>query len=275
MKRLVLLLCTVLVLGGCSVQFLYNRLNWLIPWYLEDYIEFTSDQRALLEDRVQAQLDWHRLTQLPQYADWLDTLRADMRDGLTAAELQSHSEQLRQHLRRLLTRLAPDGATLLATATDAQLADLFAALEEKNREYQAEHVDLTERARREDYVADMHKQLERWLGEVTPVQAQAVAAWSQAVEPTGPETLAYRRHWQASLRQALTEQREPVVLVALLERPEQTQPTALQAKRARNQERLLKLLLTIDSSLTSGQRRYLDKQLADLASDFMTLASAN
>ena len=44
-KRTVACLLLTLLLGGCSTTFTYNQLDWLIPWYVDDYVDLSRDQK--------------------------------------------------------------------------------------------------------------------------------------------------------------------------------------------------------------------------------------
>lgn len=54
--RLALALVTILVLSGCGVRFFYSQLDWLVPWYLRDYVTLDDSQRALLDRRLTLRL---------------------------------------------------------------------------------------------------------------------------------------------------------------------------------------------------------------------------
>jgi len=58
----------VAILSGCSAtQFIYNRVDILIRWYLDDYVSLDRDQQARFTTRLDALLEWHRLEELPVY----------------------------------------------------------------------------------------------------------------------------------------------------------------------------------------------------------------
>ena len=78
MKKHILFLCLLLGLANCSAKLIYYHLDWLIPWYVDDYISLDSDQRTMLENRLIQQLEWHCRTQLPDYAVSLRKLGNDL-----------------------------------------------------------------------------------------------------------------------------------------------------------------------------------------------------
>ena len=54
LARLFLLSLFVLTLTSCSSTFLYNQLDWLIPWYLDDYVDLTRAQKKQRRDSLAA-----------------------------------------------------------------------------------------------------------------------------------------------------------------------------------------------------------------------------
>ena len=47
-KRTAIFLIAV-VIAGCGPRLVYPHLDWLIPWYVSDYISLDSDQKNMLE----------------------------------------------------------------------------------------------------------------------------------------------------------------------------------------------------------------------------------
>ena len=53
-----ILLCSLLLLGACSgSNFVYNQLDFILPWYVDDYAELNTKQDAYLEEGVAADPD--------------------------------------------------------------------------------------------------------------------------------------------------------------------------------------------------------------------------
>ena len=43
-RRAVAILVLVGMTSGCAVKLVYNQLDWLIPWYLSDYLDMNGEQ---------------------------------------------------------------------------------------------------------------------------------------------------------------------------------------------------------------------------------------
>ena len=52
MKNRAAILLLAIVLAGCGPWLVYPHLDWLIPWYVSDYISLDSDQKNMLEKRL-------------------------------------------------------------------------------------------------------------------------------------------------------------------------------------------------------------------------------
>ncbi len=48
-----LLVMLLLTLVGCSsTTFIYNRLDFILPWYLDDYVDLNNEQDAFLDEQL-------------------------------------------------------------------------------------------------------------------------------------------------------------------------------------------------------------------------------
>lgn len=279
LPRLIFIVALLLALCACGVRFTYNQLDTIIPWYLDDYMEFSGEQQDLLESRLAQQLQWHRSTQLPTYAKSLRRIEHDLANSFNRRHLYQHRDQIKQYWQTLTRRITPDLVVILNSASDQQIEELFANLEEKNQEFQEEYVDLSERDWREKRVEQMRKHLKRWLGEVSTPQKRLIRDWSERLKWTSATTLEYRRQWQQRLRQALKHRHEDEKLTQALQTllidPEQIQPTALREMREYNTEIFFDLVLQLHEQLSSSQQVFLSNRIMSLADDFETLASTD
>ena len=138
MKKFIFTICLLLVVSGCGPGLIYPHLDWLIPFYVDDYISLNREQSSLLEKRLLQVLNWHCRTQLPVYAQSLRELAKDLdnpRQPVSYQKLEYYSSQFMTHWRKLSKKIGPEMAGILATASDEQIAELFRNLEKRKNEY--------------------------------------------------------------------------------------------------------------------------------------------
>ena len=114
------LFALALLLSGCSVKFIYNQLDWVIPWYLDDYVTFNPAQELLLDQRLDQLLAWHRTDQLPQYANFLEQLAADSQNGLDQLKINTAYQQVQLFANQLIDAASPALVELLSEIDEQQ-----------------------------------------------------------------------------------------------------------------------------------------------------------
>jgi hypothetical protein len=237
MKNRALILLLAIVLAGCGPRLVYSHLDWLIPWYVSDYISLDSDQKNMLEKRVLKLLDWHCRTQLPAYATTLRALGRDLANisqPVDAATFQVYSTRLMALWKELLQQIGPDITAILATATDAQIDELFDNLDKQNQKFSSQLVPIA---------GD-------WIQNREIVQAEA-------------RRLLAHRHNNAGFRSAMQE---------LIVNPESMRTAEYQRKIGINTAVTINLLFQLNQLLTEKQRSYLLDRIESLAADFDTLS---
>jgi len=268
------------VLVACSgVKLAYNQLDWYVPHYVEGYVDLDGAQNRMLKDYTAQLLNWHCGTQLARYAGSLRDMNRDFQNGhVTQARLAAHYHQVFEYWQAIKSEAAPHVAALLATATNAQIEELFASFDRENRKFKAEFVERPEADRRKAAAKTMRENLERWIGDLTPTQREALAAWSANIVLNAPDRLAFRQRWQAALRGALDHRddarRFTATVQTLVAHPERYWDESYASKNERLREQILELLVTIGATLTPPQREHLARRTDRWVADFEQLACA-
>lgn len=277
--RLLLVLCATLLLAGCGVRFAYSQLDWLVPWYLRDYVSFNVGQRSLLDQRLAARLDWHCRTHVPEYVGALREARSLLqRERVAASDLAPFLWQGEAWWDALRTELVDDAAVLLAGLSDEQVAELATAFARRDREARKEFLDGDDETRRAAQIARMEKRLRGWFGRLSPEQRSLVAAWSDALQPTTAQWLDNRRQWQQGVLEALAVRQDAAQFasrMATLRAPlDAGAPAAHRAQVAHNRQLTLQLLAEVFNAASPEQRERLLAEVDDLIAQFDTLACA-
>ena len=279
MKNRALILLLAIFLAGCGPRLLYSHLDWLIPWYVSDYISLDSDQKNMLEKRLLKLLDWHCRTQLPAYATTLRALGRDLANSsepVDAATLKTYNTRLMALWKALLQKIGPDITAILATATDAQIDELFHNLDKQNQKFKKEYVDLPYDELIQNRAERMVKRTKYWISKLNPEQKQAVSDWSLQLTPIAVDWIQNRERIQSEARRLLGQRRDNpefrTAMQKLILHPENVRSAEYQRKIDINTTATIKLLAQLIQLLTEKQRSYLLDRIESLAADFDTLS---
>ena len=279
MKKLIFALCLLLWVTGCGPRLVYPHLDWLIPFYVDDYISLNREQSSLLEQRLLQVLDWHCRTQLPAYAQSLRELAKDLgnpRQPVSYRKFEYYSNQFMTHWRELSKRIGPEMAGILAMASDEQIAELFRNLEKRKNEFKSEYVDISLEKLEEKRKARLAKDLKHWISRLKPEQKQIVSDWSDQIMPIAADGLRYREEVLTEFQNLLARRRQnphfKEAFVSLLANLDKLRALDYQQKIDYNTDLTFKLLMKIEQSLNTTQRAYLLQQIFSLAADFDKLS---
>ncbi|PIE42502.1 MAG: hypothetical protein CSA49_00395 [Gammaproteobacteria bacterium] len=274
--RALLMFILIGFISGCAVKIVYNQLDWVIPWYLSDYMSLNSEQKNTFNDQLDRYLNWHRQTQLPLYGDFLNRVADKLNDGMTETSLSFVQERSRELGHALVKRLAPDMVLLFQGATDQQIAQLFDKFEQENKIYRQDYIDSSEKAQRKKRAKEIQVYVERWTGRLNKKQRGIIREGAAQYQLMGREFLQARRAWQTEFKRVLALRDQPLVyqqaLTALLLSEGFGQTEAFHKKFAHNEKVLRALYLKLDKSLTSRQRKKAVNNLRGYARDFYELA---
>ncbi len=279
MKKLILSICLLLIVKGCGPQLIYPNLEWLIPFYVDDYISLNREQSSLLEKQLMRVLDWHCRTQLPVYAQLLREMAKDFKDprqSVSYERLQYYFNQSMKHWRQLLKQIGPEMAEILATASDEQLAELFQNIEKRNNKFKSEYVDVSLEKLEEKRKERISKDIKHWISRLTPEQKQAVSDWSDQLMPLAADGLRNRERVLSEFQNLLTRRRHGSgfreAFVTLLVNLDQMRIPEYQQKIDYNTDITIKLLMEISRLLNPAQHAYLLKRIGSLAADLDRLS---
>ncbi|MCX2780542.1 DUF6279 family lipoprotein [Microbulbifer thermotolerans] len=270
------LISTLLLLASCSsVQFAYNHLDLWMRWQLDDYVDFNAEQKAALHTALDSFHTWHRQTQLPRYADYLELLAERVEQNqLRKPHLESTEIQIQKFLHTASAQLCDLLLPLAETLTPAQIDTLEKTLRKKREESLEKWQKTPDKIQRRRN-KHIRKQSKRWLGSLSLEQEQMIAAWVTQVEYNPLERNHQREIWQARFVELLRNKPEgyQAQLRNLVLYPEQLWSKdyrRIQEERQRQARRLGERIL---ASTTEAQRAHLIRTLRKYAQDFRTLSA--
>ena len=274
--RLVAWCLLPLTLTGCSAtQFIYNRVDILVRWYLDDYVSLDRDQRAQFDERLDAFLEWHRREELPEYVVLLDDALTILDDGVPLGATRDMADRIELAAIRFQD---PFLELLLSTGEDLrpeQRAEFIANMMAKQEEFEADRLARSDDEYREDLEKRFDKQLSRYMGPLTIAQTERIEAGVGDMTRLDRFWLEDRRVWIEALSTILltAESNWPEQVRALIAGRKDALLPAYREGIDHNGEVILQLSRDVLVSRTEKQDRKLRGKLLALRDDLAALAS--
>lgn len=274
-----MLLAFVLLLGGCSAKFAYNNVNWLVYWYLDDYVELNNKQEDMFDGMLSNWKTWHKQQELPKYYAQLEDIVSDIKaKNVNEQSIASHRERVREHWARARAHVTPDLVKLGATLSDEQVLYLFANLEKMNVEDEEEinkNRELDKQEQLDDWIKRNQKGMKRWLGRLSDEQEAFIGTFYPRFESTSPFWLQYKRDYQQQLRKVFVVNNRGAGferdLTALIINPEQFRSVEFQNVMDANTTASTDYLMGIYALSSDKQIQRLLDEVADLKDDLLDL----
>jgi hypothetical protein len=164
--RTMLLIALMVLVAGCSaIRFTYNHGDTLLYWWLNAYIDIDSDQSDWVKQDIDKLFQWHRSTQLHDYAGLLSKMQRQLGDGsVTQDELLSDYRDIKTRTELLAFKALPQLADLAMSIKPDQVAQMEKKFAKNNEDFRKKFMSGS--------VEDQHKarfkkameQLTLWFG---------------------------------------------------------------------------------------------------------------
>ena len=270
--RVWVVIALFLVSACSSTTYVYNRLDFLLPWYMDDYVDLTAEQEAYLDELLVPFLAWHRAQELPVYLIALDNIEDSLNQPLTAEIIGTIVTDFEAAWLRLqgegLTQLLDLGARL----SDEQIAAFLEALWEQQREFEEEYLERTEAEFYEDNYDNTLDTFQDYIGRLSDVQRQWVRESSRQLLRSDQVWLQERARWLTQL--AILLERKPGwqqrVRAAISARNDTASPD-YQRVYEHNMDVIYQLTAQVLNARNERQSRYLKDKLSDIRQDLEAL----
>ena len=269
------------MLTACSAARLgYNNGPALGVWWLDGYLDLDDDQEALARQSLKTWFDWHRSTQLPDYAQWLATWVSRAEGEVTGAEVCQWTELGRDRMQVAADRAAHDLSPLLSSIRPAQWAYLEREMAERLTE-RREEMSADDPQRRQ--AASLDRAVERgesFYGSLTPAQRKLLASRLASSPLNTTAWLNERERRQSAFMQGLRQaqtlpaDRRGAELKRVMQqflRPPDGEYAVLQA---RWQAHTCQTSAELHNSASPQQRQHLRERLSGWEEDLRVLAAA-
>ncbi len=192
MKRsgLWIAMIALLLVTACgSPVFVYNRLETLVPWYLNRFVDLDRWQRHQARELVSDYLQSHRDEELPHYVELLDKA-VELLDGEVSGEdltgLYGKAEVAAARLQDgVLGWLLVLGAGL----SEQQVAEFIDTLRERQAEREEEYLERDDSEYREEIKDSLERNIRRFMGRLDSGQLEILADASNRIIRTDAQWL--------------------------------------------------------------------------------------
>jgi hypothetical protein len=268
-------------LTGCSaVRLGYDQGPTLAYWWLDSRLDFDARQTERVKALLAQWFDWHRGTQLEDYAALLARAHDEAAAAASTEQMCAWTTKWRDRADAALQRLAPAVAEVAATLTPAQIARLEGKLADDRRKMREEELDVTPPKRQAASADRAIERYERLYGRLDGTQREWVRD-SVRRSPYEPQRrlddLAWRhREVLQALRRLAAERPGPeqataqvrATFAALLEPPQADGG----AYRTRWLEHQCELATRVHNGASAAQRQHLRERLREWETDARMLA---
>jgi Family of unknown function (DUF6279) len=275
--RLIIIFLTFFLLGGCTTKVAYNFLDWALAWKVQRLVNLDGELQQQAKTAIREFHLWHRQTQLPQYATYLDELKVRLNadSPLTAEDIHAETDKVQLLLDQSLTFSLPYAVELLGQLDQADTNELLKSITEERDEYIEEYVDISLKKQIKKRNQEFIDYFKQWLGAPEQSQKTKIETWANTVEPYEEATAKQQLLWETRLREVMKHRQNPKTLEQglseLMFYRTDNWDAQLQGIMDRNQQRTYNLLADLLNHLTTKQRQHLNKKLTDLAQTFREL----
>lgn len=278
-RRAGVLATLCLLATGCTAGFVYDRLDWVVSWYVNGLVSLEEPQERLLRDIVRRTLAWHRETQVPRYVELLERLDRETDVPVTPEYLEQCYQEMLGLMDDFIRHVVPEAAALLRTLDADQIAELGANLEEGNEEMWEEFAGADPGKRLKKRERGAVRAIQRFTGTLGSEQKVLVAERIGGMADVSEQWIERRRHWQQRLLGLL---REPppgagfeAALRDLALEPDRFDTPDYRRKVEANRAVVMTMMADVTNSLSERQRAHLGRKFTEYAADLRRIGAAD
>ena len=166
----------VMLLGGCSALKLgYGQADALVYRWFDTYADFDGAQGYRVRRAIAEWFDWHRRTQLADYADVLARIDAELPADTTPERVCGWWREVQVRLDRAIDRAIPAAAEVAQTLTPAQFVHIEEQQAKSNVEFRQRALEPDARRRARESARRFADRAEWLYGDVTSPQRERLA----------------------------------------------------------------------------------------------------
>lgn len=191
----VAVLLAITLLASCSGSFAYNRLDWLIPWYVDGYVDLSSEQRKTLREQLAPLLQWHRQEELALYLQLLDKVDAELQHPVSKDQVENWIDELSLASERVEQTLLQVAIDFGAGISDEQMEEFVENLFTRQTRLEEELLKRSDEEYSKEHTVHLEDLMKRVMGRLGKGQVQRLERAAQAMRRYDSVWLQERRAW--------------------------------------------------------------------------------
>ena len=277
------LITLMTVLAACSsLRLAYNNGDTLLYWWLDGYVDLTSDQKGVVQKEIDKLFSWHRKTQLNDYVQILQTGQKQLAGNLTAADLQADYDDIKGRTQKLLLKAAPELAGLATSLEPDQIENLEKKFASNLDDFRKKNMKGDKEAQQKFRYKKSMEQFELWFGKFSKEQEEQIRKASDARPLDNEIWLNERKRRQNAIltlvrkvQQEKLSKEATIPLINTLIKDSFNRLDNSEHKQffEASEQGSLQLILTVVKIATPEQKAHAQKRMQGWIDDFRSLAA--
>ena len=270
LKKTVLIL--VLFLGGCSsITFIYNQFDNLFPWYLDSYVDLSRDQKQYLDELLTPFFQWHRVEEMPKYAQIIGDLELAINDEVDIESIALITYNVEESWARLEDQMIMWVVPLARELSDEQITKFIQVLRTKTAQSEKKLLLRNDQVYQSDSYKSLRKNLRRFMGSMTKDQLELVKITSKKMKRTDGERIQSRKAFIEKLNLILQREQGWEEGLKKITHSDELVAENYQSTYDFNTDLIQQLLVAILNSRNDKQDKKLRTQLSRYKTDINSL----
>lgn len=168
---LLLIIWVTLLLSSCSsLQLAYNQSDYLLKWWLNDYINLTDEQEKIFDQALPYLTRKHRQEELPKSLQGLQQVRTKLTQSLSEEDAMLVVQKVKLLSKESIYLAQDDLAKLALTLQPKQLEHLENTFNKLNKKFQSDYLKGSAEDRLNKRVEKIIERTESFSGDLTKIQ---------------------------------------------------------------------------------------------------------
>ena len=163
MKK-ILLFSLIFLVGCSSTTFIYNRIDFLLPWYLESYVDLNQEQRQKLNELLEPFFEWHREEELPKYVKIIEDFESILDEKIELASIEAITHEVEQSWFRLEDNMITWVIPMTRELSNEQITEFLQTMQTKTTQNENKYLSRNLQTYQNDNYKRIRKNLRRFIG---------------------------------------------------------------------------------------------------------------